>query len=221
MEKEIKEKTNLRSVDVFFIGDDLSIFNSLKSLSTKLESFFIEKTSFSEIKVKHNNFFIMDDSEKNLAAKISFFQKRNFQNFFILSKKENLRISQDKNYKVFLKPLKIFELHKEICKKVSKNIEGGEVWKLDRSKLKFYKNKKNFIRLTEKEFYFLFFLIQKKGVFVTKGQLLSKVWNLPKHHNVTNSRVVETLVSKIRKKLIKISNPPKIIKNKLGYKILI
>ena len=126
-----------------------------------------------------------------------------------------------KNYKVFLKPLKIFELHKEICNKISKNIEGGELWKLDRGKLKFYKDDKNYIDLTEKEFYFIYFLLQRRGDSLTKKQLLNKVWNISYNSNILNTRVVETLVSRIRKKFKKVENPPKIIKDSLGYKLLI
>ena len=160
MGKEIKEKININSVDVFFIGEDLSIFHSLKDLSSKLETFLIEKTNFSENIITNNSFFLIDDSTDNFSEKISFLHKKNFENFFILLKKENLGVFEKKNYKIFLKPLKIFELYKEISNKISKNVEGGELWKLDRVKLKFYKNNKNYIYLTEKEFYFLFFLLQ-------------------------------------------------------------
>ena len=221
MEKEIKEKLNINSVDVFFIGEDLSIFYSLKNLSSKLESFLIEETNFSKNIIKNNNFFLIDDSLSNFDEKISFLHGKNFKNFFILLKKDNLRVFEKKDYKVFLKPLKIFELHKEICNKLSKNIEVGELWKLDRGKLKFYKNDKNFIELTEKEFYFLFFLLHRKGVSITKKQLLNKVWNISNSHSIAETRVVETLVSRIRKKFKKLAGPPKITKDDLGYKLLI
>ncbi len=221
MEKEIKDKIKINSVDVFFIGEDLSIFHSLKNLSSKLETFFIEKTNFSKNITKNNNFFLIDDSLYNFDEKISFSNRKNFKNFFILLKKENLGVFEKKNYKVFLKPLKIFELHKEICNKISKNIEGGELWKLDRGKLKFYKDDKNYIDLTEKEFYFIYFLLQRRGDSLTKKQLLNKVWNISYNSNILNTRVVETLVSRIRKKFKKVENPPKIIKDSLGYKLLI
>ena len=221
MVKESKEKINISSVDVFFIGEDLGIFYSLKKLSSKLESFLIERTNFSKNIIKNNDLFIIDDSLDNFNEIISFLRKKNFENFFILIKKENLGVSNYKNFKAFLKPLKIFELHKEICNKISKNIEKRELWKLDRSKLKFYKNNKNFIDLTEKEFYFLFFLLQRKGISLTKKQLLKKVWGLSNNNTVTDTRVVETLVSRIRKKFKKVTNPPKIIKDSLGYKLLI
>tara|TARA_Y100000589_G_scaffold44821_1_gene37737 strand:- start:1448 stop:2113 length:666 start_codon:yes stop_codon:yes gene_type:complete len=221
LEKEIKDKIKINSVDVFFIGEDLSIFHSLKNLSSKLETFFIEKTNFSKNITKNNNFFLIDDSLYNFDEKISFLNRKNFKNFFILLKKENLGVFEKKNYKVFLKPLKIFELHKEICNKISKNIEGGELWKLDRGKLKFYKDDKNYIDLTEKEFYFIYFLLQRRGDSLTKKQLLNKVWNISYNSNILNTRVVETLVSRIRKKFKKVENPPKIIKDSLGYKLLI
>jgi len=219
--KEIKEKININSVDVFFIGEDLSIFHSLKDLSSKLETFLIEKTNFSKNIITNNSFFLIDDSIDKFSEKISFLHKKKFENFFILLKSENLGIFEKKNYKIFLKPLKIFELHKEICNKISKNIEVGELWKLDRGKLKFYKNNKNYIDLTEKEFYFLFFLLQGKGSPLTKKQLLNKVWNLSFNNSISETRVVETLVSRIRKKFKKVANPPKIIKDSLGYKLLI
>ena len=221
MGKEIKKKININSVDVFFIGEDLSIFHSLKDLSSKLETFLIDKTNFSKNMITNNSFFLIDDSLDNFDEKVSFLYKKNFENFFILLKKENIGVFEKKNYKIFLKPLKIFELHKEIYNKISKNIEGGELWKLDRGKLKFYKNNKNYIDLTEKEFYFLFFLLQGKGRPLTKKQLLNKVWNLSFNNSILDTRVVETLVSRIRKKFKKVANPPKIIKDSLGYKLLI
>ena len=221
MGKEIKEKININSVDVFFIGEDLSIFHSLKDLSYKLETFLIEKTNFSKNIITNNSFLIIDDSIEKFSEKISFLDKKNFENFFILLKKENLGFFEKKNYKILLKPLKIFVLHKEISNKISKNVEGGELWKRDRGKLKFYNNNKNYIDLTEKEFYFLFFLLQGKGSPITKKQLLNKVWNLSFNNSTSDTRVVETLVSRIRKKFKKVANPPKIIKDSLGYKLLI
>ena len=59
MGKEIKEKININSVDVFFIGEDLSIFHSLKHLSSKLETFLIEKTNFPKNITTDKNFFLM------------------------------------------------------------------------------------------------------------------------------------------------------------------
>ena len=78
MGKEIKEKININSVDVFFIGEDLSIFYSLKKLSSKLETFLIEKTNFSKNIIANKNFLIIDDSIDNFNEKIAFLKKKNF-----------------------------------------------------------------------------------------------------------------------------------------------
>ncbi len=221
MAKETKVKNNNSPIDILYIGYDLSIYNSLKTLSSKLETFFIEKTVFSKKIVNYNQFYLIDDSIDELEDKINFLQKKKFKNFFILLSNKNLKIYNEKDYKVFFKPLKIFELHKEIYKKISKNIGEREAWKLDRSKLKFYKNDKIFIKLTEKEFYFIFFLLHNKGVSVTKKKLLNKVWNIKIDNNISENRVVETLVSKIRSKFKNIMRAPKIIKDEIGYKLLI
>ena len=65
MGKEIKDKININSVDVFFIGEDLSIFHSLKSLSCKLDAFSIDKTNFSKNITTSSSFFLIDDSLDN------------------------------------------------------------------------------------------------------------------------------------------------------------
>ena len=83
MGKDIKEKININSVDVFFFGEDLSIFHSLKDLSSKLETFLIEKTNFSKNKITNNNFLIVDDSINNFNEKISFLHKKNLNIHFI------------------------------------------------------------------------------------------------------------------------------------------
>ena len=103
MGKEIKKKININSVDVFFIGEDLSIFHSLKDLSSKLETFLIDKTNFSKNMITNNSFFLIDDSLDNFDEKVSFLYKKNFENFFILLKKENIGVfEKKKTIKFFL-----------------------------------------------------------------------------------------------------------------------
>ena len=73
LETEIKEKLNFNYGDIFFMGDDLSIFYSLKDLSSQLKSFTIERTKFSKNITKNNNFFLIDDSLNNFDKKISLY----------------------------------------------------------------------------------------------------------------------------------------------------
>lgn len=223
MAKENKKNLNSKLVDVFFVGNDLSIYESLKKLSLKIDSYIIDKYNYSKNIIYNKQLFLIDDSIENFKEKILFLKKKKFNNFFILMSNKKLIPLESIEYKVFFKPLKIFELHKEVSKKIAKNILQSEIWKLDRSKLKFYKDEKCYIKLTEKEFYFIFFLLQNKGRSVTKENILNKVWkfNINKNYNLVDIRVVETLVSRIRKKLKKIKSGPKLIKDKTGYKLLV
>ena len=78
------------------------------------------------------------------------------------------------------------------------------------------------ISLTEKEINLIMFLNNSKNP-VSVYKLQKEVWsyNLLNPINSSDIRVVETLVSKIRKKLGVIKNSPKIVKFKEGYQILI
>lgn len=223
MEKESKYYIDNNFSDVFLIGKNDIIFNSLKNLTNFSRNLIIKKINFSKDLIKKKELIIVDDSINNLHEKINFFEKNKFTNFFLLINNKNIKIIETKKYKVFFKPLKIFELHNEICKRVSKNTLSNNYWKLDRSKLRFYKNSKIFITLTEKEFYFIFFILQNKGHAVDKKEILKKVWKINNTNidSMLETRVVETIVSSIRKKLDSIKNPPKIIKEEFGYKMLV
>ena len=87
----------------------------------------------------------------------------------------------------------------------------------------FHGRKSTSVQLTEKEFYLLKYFFENKDIILSKDELLRKVWNINTDdiQSMSDSRVLETLVSKIRKKLNIIKNGPKIVKFKEGYKILI
>ena len=56
-----------------------------------------------------------------------------------------------------------------------------------------------FLFVTPLEFQFLFYLIQQKGIAVSKKELLADVWN--DHENSTSQRMPDDLVKRLRKKL--------------------
>ena len=58
---------------------------------------------------------------------------------------------------------------------------------------------------------------------MSKEKLLHEVWNfnIKNNNSFFESRVVETIVSKIRKKFNQYNKGPKLIKEKTGYKILV
>jgi len=108
-------------------------------LSSHLGSFNINRALYSDQLIKSNEILILDDSLKQFKEKMLLLEK-NSANLFLLIEKKNIKILESKKYKIFFKPLRLFELHDEICKKISNNIKSKSKWKLDRSKLRFYKN---------------------------------------------------------------------------------
>ena len=89
--------------------------------------------------------------------------------------------------------------------------------------MNFCGNNNEKIQLTEKEYKFINCLLNNRGNLIEKEYLLKKVWmiNLENKTQIKETRVVETLVSRIRKKLSKYNNAPRLIKKKGGYTILV
>ena len=222
MVKENKNKLKKKIIDVFFIGKNINIFKSLNTLCLKTKKFNIEKIIFNKKLLEKNKFILIDDSSENFNEIIMYFKEKKFKEFFILSGKNNFKYFEGQEYKIFFKPIRIFELENEVYKKVSKKINGINEWKLDRSKLKFFKNENNIINLTEKEFYFILFLLKNKSKAISKLDILNEVCKLKTSSSyIEESRVVEKIAFRIRKKFSKIKNGPVIIKDKIGYRILV
>ena len=222
LEKENKKNFLSNINKVIFVGKDMSIYKSLKNLSDKTNKFILKSTPYNSTLLKSKDLILLDDTAKNFKKILSELQKNKFTNLFLIINSLNIDVLEKKNYKAFLKPLRIFELYKEILKKIHNNYQSNHEWKLDRRKLQFYIKNRS-ISLTEKEYYFLKYLLDNRENIVSKEQLLKEVWsyNLLNPINSSDIRVVETLVSKIRKKLGVIKNSPKIVKFKEGYQILI
>ena len=71
------------------------------------------------------------------------------------------------------------------------------------------------LKLTEKEFKLIDVLIKNNGKAITKKNLLYIVWGLRLEKvDSINTRVLETLISRIRKKIVYSKLEMKIIKNK-------
>ena len=187
---------------------------------------YLKQSIESVLSQSYKNFelLIIDDSLPTFKERILYLENK-CTNIFLLVSKKNIKLLNNEKYRVFFKPLKIFELYEEIVKKISNNIKLKSKWKLDRSKLRFYRNNTTFIELTEKEFHFIYFLLKNKLNTSSKKELLNKVWklNITNKSNMPNSRVLETMVSKVRKKLNRLSanDVPQLIKYKDGYKLLI
>jgi DNA-binding winged helix-turn-helix (wHTH) protein len=223
LEKE-KTKDNINSLfKVYYIGQDTAIYLSLKSLSSKSKKFELSKKLLDKNFSLEKTFILLDDSGRNIKKEITFLRKKNFSDFLILLDKKNISMIEEKSSNFFLKPLSIFDLHEEVYRRIEGISAISHKWVLDRANLNFCGNNNEQIQLTEKEYKFINCLLNNRGNLIEKEYLLKKVWmiNLENKIQIKETRVVETLVSRIRKKLSKYNNAPRLIKKKEGYTILV
>ena len=77
------------------------------------------------------------------------------------------------------------------------------------------------LRLTEKEFKLIEILLNNNGKPISKKNILANVWGLESDKISTlNTRVLETLISRIRRKIKSVNIKASIKKDKKGYIIV-
>ena len=223
MEKEPTRENNSTLFKVYYIGEDPAIYLSLKNLSLNSKKFILYKKNFKTGLSLKKVFVLLDDSSKKIKQEIFFLKKKNFKDFFVLLHKDNIAMIESNSSNFFLKPLRIFDLHEEICRRIKLIVGTTDKWSLDRSNLNFCGSNNQYVQLTEKEYDFLYYLLHNTDKLLDKEHLLKKLWkiNAENKNQIKESRVVETLVSRIRKKLNKYNNAPKLLKINKSYKILI
>ncbi len=202
---------------VYYFGKDTSIFDSLESLSQIKKSFLIKKIDNVTKKKFNDSVLILDDSFIGFIKLIKIYSKDNYNNLIVTTKKENITLSSLQNFKIFLKPIKILDLYKEILKKIKNNFNDFN-FRLNHSDFSLTDEKGNNLKLTEKEFKFVEVLLNNNEKAMSRKNLLYNVWglHLDKVESL-NTRVLETLLSRVRKKIISSKIKIKIIKNKSGY----
>tara|TARA_B100001989_G_scaffold251187_1_gene229838 strand:- start:1914 stop:2543 length:630 start_codon:yes stop_codon:yes gene_type:complete len=202
---------------IYYFGKDTSIFDSLENLSQMEKSFLIKKIDNVTKKNFNDSVLILDDSFIDFIKLIKINSQNDNNNLIVTTKKENITLSSLQNFKIFLKPIKILDLYKEILKKIKNNFNDFNL-KLNHSDLSLTDEKGKILKLTEKEFRFVEVLLNNNEKAMSRKNLLYNVWglHLDKVESL-NTRVLETLVSRIRKKIISSKIKIKIIKNKFGY----
>lgn len=217
-----KEKAN-PLFKVYYIGGDSAIYLSLKSLSLKSKKFVLLKKTLNKNLSLEKALIVLDDSSKEIEKEITFLKEKSFLDFLILLDKMNISMIEEKSSNFFLKPLSIFDLHDELYRRIKEICMVSDRWFLDRANLHFCGNKNEKVQLTEKEYKFIYCLLENRGNLSEKKYLLKKVWNINSENKIQikETRVVETLVSRIRKKLSKYINAPKLLKKKGGYIMLV
>ena len=202
---------------IYYFGSDKSIYDSLESLSKIKKNFIIKNIDNITKKNFNDSILILDDSFKDFLKLIRFFSKKNKANLIITTKKENITLSSLQNLKFFLKPIKVIDLYKEILKKIRNNVNDLSIH-INHSDFSLVDKKGKKLNLTEKEFKLVEILLGNDKKALNKKNLLYKVWGIPLDKaDSLNTRVLETLISRIRKKIIFSKINIKIIKNKSGY----
>lgn len=194
-------------------------FDKLLSL-LKIEGFYSKSiTNFYEISKDSSNkkilFFYIDSEKSILELKKTLKENIKDINFFIFKKKEyEIKFIQN-NVTIFslpfvfndlildLKRFLNFENKKDKMKKIGDYIFNPKTLQLSK------KNYNQIIDLTELESKLLNFLLKKQNG-ASKTEILSEVWE---HNRDLETHTLESLIYRLRKKIEKNPNKPKILIN--------
>ena len=215
----VKEK-KLSIREIIYYGKDTSIYESLSCISKVKSSFEIKRNEIYKHKDFKNNIFILDDSHFDFLKLIKRISSINKKNLIITASKESISLQTFQNLSIFLKPIKVFDLYKDIIKKLRKQELEFKI-NLNESNLSLIDPKGINLKLTEKEFRLIEVLLNNHGKPLSKENILSTVWGLEAEKtDYLNTRVLETLISKIRKKISSVNIKISIKKNKNGYLLI-
>ena len=194
-------------------------FDKLLSL-LKIEGFYSKLiTNFYEISKDSSNkkilFFYIDSEKSVLELKKTLKENIKDINFFIFKKKEyEIKFNQN-NVTIFslpfvfndlildLKRFLNFENKKDKMKKIGDYIYNPKTLQLSK------KNYNQIIDLTELESKLLNFLLKKQNG-ASKTEILTEVWE---HNRDLETHTLESLIYRLRKKIEKNPNNPKILIN--------
>ena len=210
-----KKKTNMKVV--LYYGNDLSIYHSLRSIAKIKKYFEIEQKKSFKKKSLNKSILILDDSYNQFIELIEFISLKNSDNLIITARKESTNLTVFEKLRIFVKPIKILDLYEEIYRKVKK-YESPYKINLNISNYSIVNPKGKDLRLTEKEFKLMKILLNNNGEPLSKKKILSSVWGLELEKTVSlNTRVLETLISRIRRKIHSVNIKANIKKIKEGY----
>ena len=205
---------------IYYLGKDASIFESLESLSKIKKSFIIKRIDFIENINLNESLLILDDSSKGFVKLINSFSNKKRNNIIVTTKKENITLNTMESLRFFFKPIKVLDLYKEILNKIKNNVNNLD-FNINHRDFSLTNKTGKILKLTEKEFKLIDVLIKNNGKAITKKNLLYLVWGLRLEKvDSMNTRVLETLISRIRKKIVYSKLEIRIIKNKFGYVLM-
>ncbi len=202
---------------VYYLGKDTSIFESLESLSKIKKNFIIKRIDLAKNNNLNDSLLILDDSSKDFIKLINSYSNKKRTNIIVTTKKESITLNSLQNMRFFLKPIKILDLYKEILNLIKSNVNDLKL-SINRRDFSLTNKSGQILKLTEKEFKLIDVLLKNSGKALTKKSLLYLVWGLHLEKvDSINTRVLETIISRIRKKINSSKFKIKIVKNKDGY----
>tara|TARA_Y100001970_G_scaffold292318_1_gene433136 strand:+ start:8683 stop:9318 length:636 start_codon:yes stop_codon:yes gene_type:complete len=202
---------------IYYYGKDTSIYDSLQNIIRIKNKFILKKIDVYKNKNLESNILILDDSFKGFLNFINLFSKKSKNNLIITTKKENISLSSIEDLRIFIKPIKILDLYKEIIKRIKKDEDAVKVT-LNKSNLSLINPHGKSLKLTEKEFKLIELLLNNKGKELNKKNILFEVWGLKSEKvGSLDTRVLETLISRIRRKIRSVNIKISITKNINGY----
>ncbi len=215
-----KEKRIIKMREILFYGKETSIYDSLKGIAKFKNNFIIKKEEIFRYKNLKDQIFLLDDSYENFLKFIKSFPDNNKNNLIITTRKDNISLESVENLRIFFKPVKILDIYKVIEKKIKKNENNYNIFlNISRQTLSSPTGKN--LRLTEKEFKLIEILLNNNGKPISKKNILANVWGLESDKISTlNTRVLETLISRIRRKIKSVNIKASIKKDKKGYIIV-
>ena len=206
--------------EILFYGKETSIYDSLKGIAKFKNNFIIKKEEIIRYKNLKDQIFLLDDSYENFLKFIKIFPDNKKNNLIITTRKDNISLESVENLRIFFKPVKILDIYKVIEKKIKKNVNNYNIFLNIPGQTLSCNTGKN-LRLTEKEFKLIEILLNNNGKPISKKNILANVWGLESDKISTlNTRVLETLISRIRRKIKSVNIKASIKKDKKGYIIV-
>ncbi len=206
--------------EILFYGKETSIYDSLKGIAKFKNNFIIRKEEIFRCKNLKDQFFLLDDSYEYFLKFIKIFPDNNKNNLIITTRKDNISLESAENLRIFFKPVKILDIYKVIEKKIKKNVNNYNIFLNISGQTLSSTTGKN-LRLTEKEFKLIEILLNNNGKPISKKNILANVWGLETDKVSTlNTRVLETLISRIRRKIKSANIKASLKKDKKGYMLV-
>ena len=217
----IKAKINSKQKyqHIFIHSENNNIVETLASIEKINTSYKIKHLISSKHMISSKNIYVVDDSTSSYLNILRNYEKKIPGKIFLLSSDPSMVFDDFKKLKVFYKPFRLFSLYKEISKSISSNKIYYKDWYIEKNKL-VSKIDNLILTLTEKEYDLISLLAMDPKKVYEKDDLLKKVWDINTRNKI-ETRVLESLISRLRRKLKNIKKGPRIERFDKGYRIKI